>query len=255
VPAMQSRRGITSPARVVASCRRARLRSCAPGAHRHPPRARHPSIHGTAWNPDRKFIYVEQAFFQRWWAEADDQAVALVKTLVANGQLEFINGGWCVQRRGCAAAWAVLPPRRPRLAPYRPSCTPPTAPRTRRSMHDEANPGFADMIDNTAVRARREGRARRGAARRGVAWRGAHGVGRPCTLPPSLPPARRLHPPSCAHARALTLPALTRLHPPLSYSRPARRRAARPPPAAGAVWRDAQDHVADRPLWPQRVPG
>ena len=49
-----------------------------------------------AWNPDRKFIYVEQAFFQRWWDEADTQTAALVKTLVANGQLEFINGGWSV---------------------------------------------------------------------------------------------------------------------------------------------------------------
>lgn len=46
-------------------------------------------------NPDRKFIYVEQAFFQRWWREQPADVQATVKTLVKNGQLEFVNGGWC----------------------------------------------------------------------------------------------------------------------------------------------------------------
>jgi alpha-mannosidase len=45
---------------------------------------------------DRKFIYVEQAFFQRWYAQQDDATQAIVQTLVTNGQLEFINGGWCM---------------------------------------------------------------------------------------------------------------------------------------------------------------
>ena len=66
-----------------------------------------------AWNPDRKFIYVEQAFFQRWWAEADAKTQSLTQQLVAAGQLEFINGGWC--------------------------------------MHDEATPSFVDMIDQTTL--------------------------------------------------------------------------------------------------------
>jgi alpha-mannosidase len=52
------------------------------------------SIKELAWNPDRKFIYVEQAFFQRFVDEADEKTMALLKQLVANGQLEFINGGW-----------------------------------------------------------------------------------------------------------------------------------------------------------------
>eukprot|EP01102_Stenamoeba_stenopodia_P022689 TRINITY_DN9548_c0_g1_i1.p1 TRINITY_DN9548_c0_g1~~TRINITY_DN9548_c0_g1_i1.p1 ORF type:complete len:992 (-),score=225.36 TRINITY_DN9548_c0_g1_i1:87-2999(-) len=47
-------------------------------------------------NPARKFIYVEIAFFERWWAEQTDEVKANVRTLVANGQLEFINGGWCM---------------------------------------------------------------------------------------------------------------------------------------------------------------
>eukprot|EP01129_Flabellula_baltica_P000848 TRINITY_DN1078_c0_g1_i1.p1 TRINITY_DN1078_c0_g1~~TRINITY_DN1078_c0_g1_i1.p1 ORF type:complete len:965 (+),score=111.58 TRINITY_DN1078_c0_g1_i1:28-2895(+) len=45
-------------------------------------------------NPDRKFIYVETAFFYRWWNQQDNDMKNLVKKFVANGQLEFINGGW-----------------------------------------------------------------------------------------------------------------------------------------------------------------
>jgi hypothetical protein len=41
------------------------------------------------------FADVEQAFFTMWWSEANDKMKALVQQLVANGQLEFINGGFC----------------------------------------------------------------------------------------------------------------------------------------------------------------
>jgi hypothetical protein len=64
-------------------------------------------------DPNRKFSEVEQAFFQRWWAEQTPAKQAAVKGLVASGALEFINGGW--------------------------------------SMHDEACPTFVDMLDNTAL--------------------------------------------------------------------------------------------------------
>lgn len=47
-------------------------------------------------NPNRKFVYVEQAFFQRWWDEQDHDMKEVVRKLVSNGQLEFINGGWCM---------------------------------------------------------------------------------------------------------------------------------------------------------------
>ena len=47
-----------------------------------------------AENMDRKFSYVEQAFFQRWWSEQDTDKQNLVRGLVDRGQLEFINGGW-----------------------------------------------------------------------------------------------------------------------------------------------------------------
>ncbi|KAK8465738.1 hypothetical protein PHAVU_009G161600 [Phaseolus vulgaris] len=62
---------------------------------------------------NRKFIYVEQAFFQRWWREQSDDIQNIVKELVKSGQLEFINGGFC--------------------------------------MHDEAATHYIDMIDQTTL--------------------------------------------------------------------------------------------------------
>ena len=44
----------------------------------------------------KNFIYVEVAFFIRWWREQTPEKQASVKRLVSNGQLEFINGGWCM---------------------------------------------------------------------------------------------------------------------------------------------------------------
>ncbi|GLJ25232.1 hypothetical protein SUGI_0482830 [Cryptomeria japonica] len=64
-------------------------------------------------DPNRKFIYVEQAFFQRWWREQTEEKQAQVKKLLDAGQLEFINGGWC--------------------------------------MHDEATVHYIDMIDQTTL--------------------------------------------------------------------------------------------------------
>jgi len=44
-------------------------------------------------NAERKFVYVEQAFFQRWWREQNDAKKEQVQNFVKNGQLEFMNGG------------------------------------------------------------------------------------------------------------------------------------------------------------------
>ena len=64
-----------------------------------------------AEDPNRKFIYVEIGFFARWWDQQTPKKKALTKTLVERGQLEFINGGWC--------------------------------------MHDEASPYYTAMVDQT----------------------------------------------------------------------------------------------------------
>lgn len=45
---------------------------------------------------NKKFIYVEIGFFQRWWNEQEDYIKNLVIQLINNGQFEFINGGYCM---------------------------------------------------------------------------------------------------------------------------------------------------------------
>ncbi|KAH7851253.1 hypothetical protein Vadar_009081 [Vaccinium darrowii] len=62
---------------------------------------------------NRKFIYVEMAFFQRWWRQQSEALKLKVKELINSGQLEFINGGM--------------------------------------SMHDEATPHYIDLIDQTTL--------------------------------------------------------------------------------------------------------
>ncbi|PWA40843.1 alpha-mannosidase [Artemisia annua] len=64
-------------------------------------------------DPNRKFIFAEMAFFRRWWLLQSKNIQDVVKKLVASGQLEFVNGGWC--------------------------------------MHDEAATHYIDMIDHTTL--------------------------------------------------------------------------------------------------------
>jgi hypothetical protein len=64
-------------------------------------------------NPARKFSVTEQAYFQIWYETQSPATQAQVQSLVASGQLTFINGAF--------------------------------------SMHDEANPTYVDMLDNTHV--------------------------------------------------------------------------------------------------------
>ena len=45
-------------------------------------------------NPDRRFIYVEIAFFERWWRHQSVKTKELVKRLVDNGQFQFTLGHW-----------------------------------------------------------------------------------------------------------------------------------------------------------------
>jgi len=56
---------------------------------------------GLAANPDRKFIYVEVAFFQLWWKEQNATWRKEVRAMVDRGQLEFTStpGGACPTRR------------------------------------------------------------------------------------------------------------------------------------------------------------
>ncbi|XP_017153506.2 lysosomal alpha-mannosidase isoform X1 [Drosophila miranda] len=45
-------------------------------------------------DPEKRFIYVESAFFFKWWKEQTSSVQESVKKLVSEGRLEFIGGAW-----------------------------------------------------------------------------------------------------------------------------------------------------------------
>ncbi|XP_072240719.1 lysosomal alpha-mannosidase [Leuresthes tenuis] len=59
-------------------------------------------------NPDRRFIYVETAFFHRWWKQQSSSMQQTVKQLVDEGRLEFVNGGWCMSDEAATHYSAVI---------------------------------------------------------------------------------------------------------------------------------------------------
>ena len=61
----------------------------------------------------RTFTYVEMKFFSTWWFRQSETMQAIVRSLIQQGQLNFVNGGWC--------------------------------------MHDEATTHFMGMIDQTTL--------------------------------------------------------------------------------------------------------
>ena len=56
----------------------------------------------------KRFIYVEIAFFYRWWREQDNATKAKVMELVSEGRLEFINGGWCMNDEAATHYNAII---------------------------------------------------------------------------------------------------------------------------------------------------
>ncbi|CAG2184268.1 unnamed protein product, partial [Oppiella nova] len=59
-------------------------------------------------NETRKFIYVETAFFWKWWKLQTPELQEKVKKLVNDGQLEFINGGWCMNDEAAAHYQSIV---------------------------------------------------------------------------------------------------------------------------------------------------
>ena len=53
-------------------------------------------------NKERKFSYVEMAYFQRWWSEIDDNLKNQTLALLRSKQLEINLGGWCMNDEGTA---------------------------------------------------------------------------------------------------------------------------------------------------------
>ncbi|KAM8843149.1 lysosomal alpha-mannosidase [Synchiropus picturatus] len=59
-------------------------------------------------NPERRFIYVETAFFYRWWKQQSAATQQTVTQLVDEGRLEFVNGGWCMSDEATTHYSAVI---------------------------------------------------------------------------------------------------------------------------------------------------
>ena len=57
---------------------------------------------------ERRFIYVESAFFWRWWGEQSEGMRTAVRELVKTGRLEFIGGGWSMNDEAAAHYTAII---------------------------------------------------------------------------------------------------------------------------------------------------
>ncbi len=45
-------------------------------------------------DPSKRFVYVEIAFFWRWWNEQNENTKQVVRNLVNESRLEFVIGAW-----------------------------------------------------------------------------------------------------------------------------------------------------------------
>ncbi|KAL5276525.1 MAN2B1.2 family protein [Megaselia abdita] len=57
---------------------------------------------------NKRFIYVESAFFFKWWKEQDDDLKEKVKMLVNEGRLEFIGGAWSMNDEAASYYQSVI---------------------------------------------------------------------------------------------------------------------------------------------------
>ncbi|CAK7293605.1 Lysosomal alpha-mannosidase [Vulpes lagopus] len=58
--------------------------------------------------PTRRFIYVEIAFFSRWWHQQTNATQEVVRNLVRQGRLEFANGGWVMNDEAATHYGAII---------------------------------------------------------------------------------------------------------------------------------------------------
>lgn len=57
---------------------------------------------------DRRFIYVETAFFWKWWVDQSDETQSVVKDLVESGRLEFIGGAWSMNDEAASNYMSII---------------------------------------------------------------------------------------------------------------------------------------------------
>ncbi|KAM4888684.1 lysosomal alpha-mannosidase [Thomomys bottae] len=58
--------------------------------------------------PSRRFVYVEMAFFSRWWHQQTKATQEIVRALVRQGRLEFANGGWVMNDEASTHYGAIV---------------------------------------------------------------------------------------------------------------------------------------------------
>ncbi|XP_013367688.1 PREDICTED: lysosomal alpha-mannosidase isoform X1 [Chinchilla lanigera] len=58
--------------------------------------------------PTRRFVYVEMAFFSRWWHQQTNATQEIVRNLVRQGRLEFANGGWVMNDEAATHYGAIV---------------------------------------------------------------------------------------------------------------------------------------------------
>ncbi|XP_040842159.1 lysosomal alpha-mannosidase-like [Ochotona curzoniae] len=58
--------------------------------------------------PSRRFVYVEMAFFSRWWHQQTNTTQQAVQELVRQGRLEFANGGWVMNDEAATHYGAIV---------------------------------------------------------------------------------------------------------------------------------------------------
>ena len=59
-------------------------------------------------DPRRKFIWAEVSFFAMWWSEQPLEVQQKVKTIIKNGQLEIVTGGWVMNDEANSFYYAIL---------------------------------------------------------------------------------------------------------------------------------------------------
>ncbi|XP_078056084.1 alpha-mannosidase 2x isoform X2 [Mustelus asterias] len=59
-------------------------------------------------DPKRRFIWAEISFFSKWWDNIDNQKRSAVRRLAANGQLEFVTGGWVMTDEANSHYFAMI---------------------------------------------------------------------------------------------------------------------------------------------------
>lgn len=57
---------------------------------------------------ENRFVYVEIAFFWKWWNEQTSKKQSQVKELVERGQLEFAGGAWSMNDEATTSYQSII---------------------------------------------------------------------------------------------------------------------------------------------------